>query len=117
MYTVEGLSIGKITRQINAEGIPTRKASARWERSTVWAVLRNSRSGLQLPFPAWPICCLRLSTLECLTSLADCVTRRVGGGALARWPPSAAQTARTVFPYAAFTMRRWYERQARVLTE
>jgi hypothetical protein len=30
----------------------------------------------------------------------DC---RVGGGALARWPPSAAQTARTVFPYAAFT--------------
>jgi site-specific DNA recombinase len=42
MYTVEGLSIGEITRQINAEGIPTRKASARWERSTVWAVLRNS---------------------------------------------------------------------------
>src|ERR1700694_3819906 len=28
---------------------------------------------------------------------------RVGGGALTRWPPSAAQTARTVFPYAAFT--------------
>src|SRR5713226_2437539 len=42
MYTVEGLSIGEITRQINAEGVPTRKASARWERSTVWAVLRNS---------------------------------------------------------------------------
>jgi site-specific DNA recombinase len=42
MYTVAGLSIGEITRQINAEGIPTRKASARWERSTVWAVLRNS---------------------------------------------------------------------------
>src|SRR5208282_2024562 len=42
MYTVEGLSIGEITRQINAEGILTRKASARWERSTVWAVLRNS---------------------------------------------------------------------------
>src|SRR3989442_3225895 len=41
-YTVEGLSIGEITRRINAEGIPTRKASARWERSTVWAVLRNS---------------------------------------------------------------------------
>ena len=31
------------------------------------------------------------------------VQSRVGGGALARWPPSAAQTARTVFPYAAFT--------------
>src|SRR4051812_40383954 len=42
---------------------------------------------------------------------------RVGGGALARWPPSAAQTARTVFPYAAFTMRRCYETQATVLTE
>ena len=42
MYTVEGLSIGEITRRINAEGIATRKSSARWERSTVWAVLRNS---------------------------------------------------------------------------
>ena len=42
MYTVEGLSIGEITRRLNAEGIPTRKASARWERTTVWAVLRNS---------------------------------------------------------------------------
>ena len=42
MYTVEGLSIGEITRRINAEGIPTRKRSARWERSVVWAMLRNS---------------------------------------------------------------------------
>jgi site-specific DNA recombinase len=42
MYTVDGLSIGEIIRRLNAEGIPTRKASARWERSTVWAVLRNS---------------------------------------------------------------------------
>ncbi|WP_263382003.1 recombinase family protein [Granulicella arctica] len=42
MYTVEGLSIGEITRRLNTEGIPTRKASARWERSTIWAVLRNS---------------------------------------------------------------------------
>ena len=31
------------------------------------------------------------------------VNCRVGGGALARWPPSAAQTARAVFPHAAFT--------------
>jgi hypothetical protein len=38
MYTVEGPSIGEITRRINAEGMPTRKASARWERSTVRAV-------------------------------------------------------------------------------
>src|ERR1039458_7646502 len=42
MYTVEGLSIGEITRRLNADGISTRKASARWERSVVWAVLRNS---------------------------------------------------------------------------
>src|SRR5215831_16667422 len=41
MYTVQGVSIGEITRRLNAEGIPTRKVSARWERSTVWAVLRN----------------------------------------------------------------------------
>ena len=41
MYTVQGLSIGEITRRLNAESIPTRKVSARWERSTVWAVLRN----------------------------------------------------------------------------
>jgi len=41
MYTVEGLSIAEITRRLNAEGIPTRKLSARWERSIVWAVLRN----------------------------------------------------------------------------
>ena len=42
MYTVEGLSIGAIARRLNEEGIPTRKRSARWERSVVWAVLRNS---------------------------------------------------------------------------
>jgi site-specific DNA recombinase len=41
MYTVEGLSIGEITRRLNAESIPTRKRSARWERSVVWCVLRN----------------------------------------------------------------------------
>ena len=40
MYTVEGLSIGEITRRLNSEAIPTRKAS-RWERSVVWALLRN----------------------------------------------------------------------------
>ena len=41
MYTVEALSIGEIARRLNAEGIPTRKHSARWERSVVWAMLRN----------------------------------------------------------------------------
>lgn len=42
MYTVEGLSIGEIARRLNDEGVPTRKKCARWERSVVWAVLRNS---------------------------------------------------------------------------
>src|SRR5665213_267634 len=41
MYTVDGLSMGEITRRLNAEDIPTRKQSARWERSVVWAMLRN----------------------------------------------------------------------------
>jgi site-specific DNA recombinase len=41
MYTVEGLSIAEITRRLNAEGIPTRNRNARWERSVVWAMLRN----------------------------------------------------------------------------
>ena len=40
MYTVEGLSIAEITRRLNSEDIPTRKAS-RWERSVVWGMLRN----------------------------------------------------------------------------
>ena len=40
-YTVTGWSIGAITRWLNGEGIATRKAGARWERSTVWAMLRN----------------------------------------------------------------------------
>src|SRR5580658_2497114 len=41
MYTVDGLSMGEIARRLNAEGIATRKQSARWERSVVWAMLRN----------------------------------------------------------------------------
>jgi site-specific DNA recombinase len=40
MYTVDGLSIAEITRKLNHEGIPPRKAS-RWERSVVWGILRN----------------------------------------------------------------------------
>src|SRR6516165_10857639 len=40
MYTVDGLSIAEITRKLNSEGIPPRKAS-RWERSVVWGILRN----------------------------------------------------------------------------
>src|SRR5215467_11890000 len=40
MYTVEGLSIAEITRQLNREGIPPRRAG-RWERSVIWSLLRN----------------------------------------------------------------------------
>jgi len=47
-----------------------------------------------------------------LANFRDC---RVGGGAPKRWPPSAAQTARTVFPYAAFTKTRHYKMRARDL--
>ena len=41
MYTVVGLSIGEIARRLNAQGVPTRKQSARWERSVIWGMLRN----------------------------------------------------------------------------
>ena len=41
MYTVAGLSIGEIARRLNAQGLPTRKHSSRWERSVIWAMLRN----------------------------------------------------------------------------
>src|ERR1700752_1536987 len=44
MYTVEGFSIAEIARWLNTEGVPTRKAS-RWERSVVWARLRNPAYG------------------------------------------------------------------------
>lgn len=41
LYTVEGLSIGGITRRLNESGLPTRKQKPRWERSVIWAILRN----------------------------------------------------------------------------
>ena len=40
-YTKEGLSINAIARLLNDRRIPTRRGSSRWERSTVWAMLRN----------------------------------------------------------------------------
>jgi len=42
---------------------------------------------------------------------------RVGGGALARWPPSAAQTVRAVFPHTAFTKTHASEMQSKGSTE
>ena len=41
LYTVRGLSIGAITRLLNEQGVATRKGISRWERSTIWAMLRN----------------------------------------------------------------------------
>jgi site-specific DNA recombinase len=41
LYTEDSLSIGGIVRWLNDNDIPTRKRISRWERSTVWAMLRN----------------------------------------------------------------------------
>lgn len=41
LYTQEAQSIGAITRHLNLENIPTRKRKSPWERTTVWAILRN----------------------------------------------------------------------------
>ncbi len=40
-YSQDQLSIGAIVRRLNAKAIPTRRKVSRWERSTVWAMLRN----------------------------------------------------------------------------
>jgi site-specific DNA recombinase len=40
-YTQQGLSINAIARMLNERRIPTRTATTRWERSTVWGMLRN----------------------------------------------------------------------------
>ncbi len=40
-YTQQGLSINAIARMLNERQIPTRTAKTRWERSTVWGILRN----------------------------------------------------------------------------
>lgn len=40
-YTQQGLSINAIARLLNERQIPTRTGSTRWERSTVWGLLRN----------------------------------------------------------------------------
>jgi site-specific DNA recombinase len=41
LYTEADISIGAITRWLDDHEIPTRKKTSRWERSTVWAMLRN----------------------------------------------------------------------------
>ena len=41
LYSIQGLSIGAIARLLNEHAIPTCKRRGRWERSTVWGMLRN----------------------------------------------------------------------------
>jgi len=41
VYTQQGLSINAIARMLNERQIPTRMETTRWERSTVWGLLRN----------------------------------------------------------------------------
>ena len=40
-YVEEGTSIGELARWLTARGVPTRTGKTRWDRSTVWAMLRN----------------------------------------------------------------------------
>jgi site-specific DNA recombinase len=41
VYTQQGLSINAIARMLNERQVPTRTETTRWERSTVWGLLRN----------------------------------------------------------------------------
>jgi site-specific DNA recombinase len=41
LYSAQGLSIGAIARRLNEQAVPTCKQRGRWERSTVWGMLRN----------------------------------------------------------------------------
>jgi site-specific DNA recombinase len=41
MLVKEQQAISEIVRTLNREGIPTRNGASRWDRSTVWAMLRN----------------------------------------------------------------------------
>ncbi len=41
VYTQQRLSINAIARMLNERQIPTRNTNTRWERSTVWGMLRN----------------------------------------------------------------------------
>jgi site-specific DNA recombinase len=41
LYSAQGLSIGAIARRLNEQSVPTCKQRGRWERSTVWGMLRN----------------------------------------------------------------------------
>jgi site-specific DNA recombinase len=55
LYSVEGLSIGATARLLNEQAIPTSKQRGRWERSTVWGMLRNPAYKGQACFGKTPI--------------------------------------------------------------
>ena len=40
-YTCDHLSIGAVARKLNERAVPTSTGRSRWERSVVWAMLRN----------------------------------------------------------------------------
>ena len=40
-YAQDGWSIGTIARRLSEQGVPTRYQKPRWERSAIWAMLRN----------------------------------------------------------------------------
>ncbi len=40
-YTEEPISIGALARWLSSQGIPTAKGKSRWDRSTVWGMLKN----------------------------------------------------------------------------
>jgi site-specific DNA recombinase len=40
-YVNEGVSIGELARWLTEQGVPTATGKARWDRSSVWAMLRN----------------------------------------------------------------------------
>lgn len=91
MYTAEALSIGEITRRLNAEGIPTRKHSARWERSVVWAMLRCAIPPIAAPpvsaRRAWPAAFV--SRGRCAGAVALC---RVTASATSERPRSGLRS-------------------------
>lgn len=41
LFTEESMSIGGLVRHLNKQGISTRKGQNRWEKSTVWGMLKN----------------------------------------------------------------------------
>jgi site-specific DNA recombinase len=61
-YTQALWSIGAIARQLNQEQIPTRSGRGPWERSTVWAMLRNPAYQGSACFGKTEICARRRIT-------------------------------------------------------